>query len=63
MKSKKTGVSTGRIIDTRKVKPIKARCDKCSHFQKKGRITYCKYFDQFSPNRERCARFFPVDRL
>ena len=62
MKCKKTGTPTGKIINTRKVKAVSSKCNECYHFQKKRlnkvTLTYCKYYDIFSPDKEKCVRFY-----
>lgn len=59
MKSKATGTSMGgSIIYTKKhTKVIPCDCKKCNYRVTRGNIEYCRYYDIFSPNKSRCARY------
>lgn len=56
--SKATGVSMqgskGYRIDKGKVR---ADCRKCSYRRTRGAISYCDYYDIFSPNKKYCIRY------
>jgi queuine/archaeosine tRNA-ribosyltransferase len=63
----KTGTSMGsKLINTRKVKPIKCDCRVCFHSERitlrelKKSYRYCKYYDIIKPNKTQCARFYKV---
>lgn len=58
----KTGTAMSRIINTRNVKRIKSSCRNCFHFKKNKSVEYCAYYDEFQPNRTKCARFMRVER-
>lgn len=58
--SKKTGVATnGHIENVNSVQSIKCNCKRCFHAKKAVGTIYCKYYDTFSPNKSKCARFSP----
>lgn len=55
-----TGTETNVIIHMKRPKSIKCNCERCRHFQRKGTIRYCRYYDIFSPERTSCARYWCV---
>ena len=36
---------------------IPSDCTKCARRRSRGSITYCDYYDIFSPDRKTCARY------
>ena len=56
---KNTGVSMGGSMVYASKKRIACDCTKCSRRVKKGKISYCSYYDIFAPEDKRtsCARY------
>lgn len=54
------GTPTNAIQRGKKPKKIPCDCTRCKHFEKKGGMTRCKYYDQFSPHRKNCMRYWCI---
>lgn len=49
--------SSMNVIEKAKTNRIRCDCKKCSYRRSRGPITYCSYYDIFSPERTSCARY------
>ena len=56
----KTGTSTNVIEHIKQAKPIPCDCARCRHSQRGAGTLYCEYYDEFSPKRMRCAKYWCV---
>lgn len=55
-----TGTETNVIIHVKKAERIKCDCERCKHSKRGAGTIYCTYYDEFSPNRKTCARYWCV---
>ena len=55
-----TGVETNVIIRLKKPDRIPCDCERCKHSKKGAGTIYCTYYDEFSPKRKTCARYWCV---
>ena len=55
-----TGVETNVIIKLKRPDRIPCDCERCKHSQRAAGTIYCSYYDIFSPNRKKCARYWCV---
>ena len=55
-----TGVETNVIIHVKKPDKIPCDCERCKHSKRCGSTIYCSWYDEFSPKRKTCARYWCV---
>lgn len=55
-----TGVETNVIIHLKKAERIICDCERCKHSKRAAGTIYCTYYDEFSPKRKTCARYWCV---
>jgi len=54
------GVETNVIIHLKKAERIACDCERCKHSKRGAGTIYCTYYDEFSPQRKTCARYWCV---
>lgn len=55
-----TGVETNVIVHIKKAERIPCDCERCRHSKRISSTIYCTYYDEFSPKRKTCARYWCV---
>ena len=55
-----TGAETNVIIRVKKADRIPCDCERCRHSKRSAGTLYCTYYDEISPNRKTCARYWCV---
>ena len=55
-----TGRETNTIIQLKNPEKITCDCARCRHSKKVAGTLYCTYYDEISPERKTCARYWCV---
>ena len=55
-----TGAETNIIIKVKKAEQLRCDCERCKHSKRGAGTIYCTYYDEFSPTRKTCARYWCV---
>ena len=60
MKKGSLGTNASTLVCIKKEPPIECDCTRCGHGKRAGSTIYCTIYDEFSPKRKKCARYWCV---